>query len=231
MPKILSCEDKSSFEYAGACGGYMDILAYPFCRGRIFDQVERDSNQYDESASVAWVSGAAFVMRRKLFEDLGGFDGSYFAHQEEIDLCWKIRRAGYKLYVLPQSTVFHVGGGTLNYGSTRKLFLNFRNSLSNLFKNEKGVSLLWKLPLRLVLDGVAGIKFLVSFHPSSCWAIVKAHFAFYALIPSLIKSKRADTKRIEQLSIGPEISDGYISKFIVFQYFVKGIKTFSKLNS
>ena len=231
MPKILSCEDKSSFEYAGACGGYMDILAYPFCRGRIFDQVERDSNQYDESASVAWVSGAAFVMRRKLFEDLGGFDGSYFAHQEEIDLCWKIRRAGYKLYVLPQSTVFHVGGGTLNYGSTRKLFLNFRNSLSNLFKNEKGVSLLWKLPLRLVLDGVAGIKFLVSFHPSSCWAIVKAHFAFYTLIPSLIKSKRADAKRIEQLSIGPEISDGYISKFIVFQYFVKGIKTFSKLNS
>ncbi len=231
MPKILSCEDKTSFEYAGACGGYMDMLAYPFCRGRIFDDVENDSNQYDEPASVAWVSGAAFVIRRKLFEELGGFDGSYFAHQEEIDLCWKIRRAGFKLFVLPQSKVYHVGGGTLNYGSTRKLFLNFRNSLSTLYKNEKGSALLWKLPLRLVLDGVAGIKFLVSLHPSSCWAIIKAHFSFYGMIPLLNKKKRSDAKKIKELSIGPEIKDGYISKSIVFQYYVKGVKTFSKLYS
>jgi len=229
MPKILSYEAKYRFEYAGACGGYMDMLAYPFCRGRVFDDIEHDQGQYESIQSIAWISGAAFVMRKDLYMKLGGFDNSYFAHQEEIDLCWRIRRAGYKLVVLPESKVYHVGGGTLNYGSSRKVFLNFRNSLSTLYKNESIVALLWKLPLRLVLDGVAGLKFLMGGNSSSFFAVIKAHFAFYSRLPKLSAKKRSEKKAIEAVKIGPQVKDGFYPKSIVFQYFIKGKKTFSQL--
>jgi len=160
MPKILSHYDKDSFEYAGASGGFIDPLAFPFCRGRIFDTVEKDTNQYQNITDIFWASGAAFIIRKKVFEELRGFDKDYFAHQEEIDLCWRIHNAGYKIAVIPEAVIYHVGGGTLNYGNSKKVFLNFRNSLFNIFKNDSAVNVIWKIPMRLLLDGVAGIKFL-----------------------------------------------------------------------
>lgn len=199
MPKILSYEDKQRFEYAGAAGGYIDYLGYPFCRGRLFDTIEKDEGQYNDEVPVFWVSGAAFVMRTEVFKALGGFDRDFFAHQEEIDLCWRVQRAGYNLAVIPSSKVYHVGGGTLAYGSPHKVFLNFRNSLSTIFKNEKASRLIWVIPIRLVLDGVAGIKFGLQGEFKNLLAVIKAHFAFYGRLPSLISKRRAVTTLIDKL--------------------------------
>ena len=229
MPKIKSLEDRTAFEYAGAAGGYLDKWGYPYCRGRVFDTVEKDEGQYDDVKDVFWTTGAAMVIRTELFKSLGGFDGDYFAHQEEIDLCWRMHRAGYKLAVVPSSVIFHLGGGTLDYGSSRKIFLNFRNSLSTLFKNEVGLQSIFKVFIRLILDGIAGVKFLFSGELGSTWAILKAHFAFYAMVPSLLRKKKDLAKRIDELSIGPSDMSGKSDFSIVSAYFLRGKKVFTDL--
>ncbi len=229
MPKIRSVEDRDSFEYAGAAGGYLDRWGYPYCRGRLFDTVEKDTGQYDDIEDVFWTTGAAMVVRTELFKKLGGFDGGYFAHQEEIDLCWRMHKAGYRLAVVPDSVVYHVGGGTLDYGSTRKVYLNFRNSLFTIFKNEEGFGRLTKVYMRLVLDGIAGVKFLLSGEVASVWAIIRAHFAFYGNGLTLLKKRKENRKRIKSVQIGPANTIGKTDFSIVMAYYLKGKKLFTDL--
>ena len=221
MPKILSDEKPDEFEYAGASGGFLDGLSYPYCRGRMFETIEKDTGQYDEKIDVDWVSGAAFIIRRQLFESLGGFDQSFFAHQEEIDLCWRIRRSGYRLAVIPTSTVYHLGGGTLAYNNSRKVFLNFRNNLLMILKNEPAGALFWKIPLRLILDGAAGMKMLISGSVSSVFAIIRAHFSFYFRFITTVK------KRNHIIGGRAKVSRLGVSS-ILWSYYIKGVKTYSQ---
>ena len=226
QPKILSLEEKHLFEYAGAAGGMMDKLGYPFCRGRIFEHVEEDKGQYNDIVDIDWASGAAMIVRTDLFKQLGGFDEDYFAHMEEIDFCYRLKAAGYRIVYNPNSTVYHLGGGTLNYGNPKKVFLNFRNSLSTLFKNNSMLSLLYIIPIRLILDGVAGIKFLTEGKIKSIFAIIKAHFSFYGKIPSLLRKRKKNRELIKKYGIGDKQSRSNKTFSIVFNYFVKGRKTY-----
>ncbi len=229
MPKIRSYADQQSFEYAGASGGYMDYLAYPFCRGRIFDSVEEDRGQYDTEEDIFWASGAACVIRTDVFDALGGFDVDYFAHQEEIDLCWRILRSGYKIKAIPSSIVYHVGGGSLDYSSPYKVYLNFRNNLYTLFKNDTAFNLLWKLPLRSVLDVAASFKFLISGDAKASWAVIKAGLSFVVNIPTLLKKRKDNTQKIEKIKQGHPSSKLLFHKSIVAQYYLFGNKLFSKI--
>ena len=177
QPKILDEKAPSKFEYAGASGGYLDRFGYPFCRGRIFDDLEVDQGQYDSVVDVFWASGAALFVRTKCYLEVGGLDASFFAHQEEIDLCWRLLNKDYKIACVPQSKVYHLGGASLAKMNPKKTFLNFRNNLLMLLKNLP----VYAFPIiyfRLVLDGFAGFKFLVEGRGSHCWAIVKAHLSF-----------------------------------------------------
>ena len=237
MPKILSLENKEYFEYAGACGGYVDSLGYPYCRGRVFDDLEKDENQYDSVEEVFWTSGAAMVIRSELYNKLGGFDKDYFAHMEEIDLCWRIKRAGYNLKVVPDSIVYHLGGGTMSYEDPRKLKLNFRNSLFTIFKNESWWKLIWLLPLRLILDGIAGFKFLLEGKGKLIISILKAHFEFYSSIPSLLEKRREGVRIINDINptIRPfrsikELTPNRV-KSIILNFYFFGNKTYSKMNT
>lgn len=216
QPKILDYKNKSYFEYAGAAGGFIDRLGYPFCRGRIFDSVEKDQQQYNDERDIFWASGACFFIRKEVFRRLNGFDDDFFAHQEEIDLCWRAFNLGYKAKYTSKSTVYHVGGATLNEGNPRKTFLNFRNSLLMLVKNLPDRLLIPIILLRLFLDGLAGIQFIFKGKFKHCWAIIQAHFSFYALI-SKNYQKRGATQR----------ENYYHTKSIVFSYFVKNNKVFN----
>lgn len=229
QPKVLSLEEKNKFEYAGASGGYMDALGYPYCRGRIFDHVEEDEHQYDSIENVDWATGAAMVVRTKIFKDLGGFDNDYFAHMEEIDFCSRARAAGYKIEVIPKSVVYHLGGGTLDYGNPRKVFLNFRNSLYTLYKNESFGKLLWLLPMRLILDGVAGLKFLFEGKFAGIGAIIKAHWSFFMSIGSLRRKKKHYQSLINKYKVGSPVQRSGYSKSIVWDYYIRNKKVFSKL--
>lgn len=229
QPKVLSLEDKSKFEYAGACGGYLDKLGYPYCRGRIFDLVEEDNQQYQSIEPIDWATGAAMVVRTSVFKALGGFDKDYFAHMEEIDFCSRARAAGFNIEVIPESIVYHLGGGTLDYGNPRKVYLNFRNSLFTIYKNESGGKLLWLIPLRLILDGVAGIKFLFDGKLSSLSAIIKAHWSFFLSLGILNKKKRHYKSLINKYRIGPAIKNSNFSTSIVWDYYLRGKKVFSAL--
>ena len=226
QPKILSHNTKDEFEYAGACGGFIDKYGYPFCRGRIFDTLEKDNAQYSEPIEVFWATGACMFVRAAVFNDLNGFDGFYFAHMEEIDLCWRIKNQQQKIMVVPKSLVYHVGGGTLNKLSPQKTFLNFRNSLISLTKNNASGSLFLKIITRLVLDGVAGIKFFIEGNPQHTWAIVKAHFSFYANLKNTLR-KRREIKSATNYK--PSTNQIYQSS-IVFDYYLKKKKHFSDLN-
>lgn len=230
MPKVLSFEDKTSFEYAGASGGYIDFLGYPFCRGRILNHIEQDEGQYNDQESIFWASGAALVVRRQLFIDIGGFDKNYFAHHEEIDLCWRLHNAGYKIAVVPESVVYHLGGGTLDYANSRKVFLNFRNSLYSIVKNDKAFHLLWKIPTRLLLDGAAALMFLFKGEFQSILSVLKAHFHFYGHLLALTRQRALIRKNIAAVSIAPPNKDGWYRQSIVFKYYVLGKKTFSSLS-
>ncbi len=231
QPKILSITNPQSFEYAGAAGGYIDILGYPFCRGRVFDSIEEDNNQYDDNKEVAWVSGAAFVIRKSLFEEFEGFDADYFAHQEEIDFCLRIRKAGYKCIASGNSSVYHLGGGTLSYESPKKTFLNFRNNLLTVVKTFPVKSILFIIPLRLILDGIAGIKFLLEGKWRNTIAIIKAHLSFYLWIPSILKKRKILNRTIKLTTIGSPRSEGNYKKSILVQYYFKKHKLFSDLDS
>lgn len=220
QPKILSYDRKQEFEYAGAGGGFIDKYGYPFCRGRIFQEIEEDQNQFDEALEVFWASGACMFVRADLYHELGGLDDDFFAHMEEIDFCWRAKNAGYKIYYQGQSVVYHVGGGTLHKSNPKKTFLNFRNNFYLLYKNLPSNRLIPVFFWRLVLDGVAGLKFLLDGSYQDSYAVIKAHFSFYASISSLKKKRR----KLKQ----KKVSNVY-QRNIVYEHFVKKIKKFNSL--
>jgi len=223
QPKILSQKDPTLFEYAGAAGGWIDSFGYPFSRGRVFDVCEKDHSQYNDNAQIFWASGAAMMIRAKIFHELGGFDANFFAHQEEIDLCWRIQLEGYQIYCCPSATVYHVGAGTLPRGG-RKVFLNFRNNLVMLCKNLPLAELLWKLPFRLSLDAISAWKGLLSGDAFFFTAIVKAHFALFGFILTG-KVKRSNASKPLHLL------NGVYAGSLVLQYFVKKKQYFNKIVS
>ena len=220
QPKLLAFHDKESFEYAGGAGGWIDSLGYPFSRGRVFEVCEKDVGQYDSIAEIFWASGAAFLIRSQVFHEAGGFDPFFFAHQEEIDLCWRIHNLGYKIFACPQSVVFHVGGGTLPKGNSRKTFLNFRNNLIMLSKNLRTSEAGWKIGLRLVLDQLTAWKGLLSGDKAYFMAIQKAQLAFL---------RYRKTKPENKVQIELTRMPGVYSGSIVLDYFIRGKKTFHEL--
>lgn len=221
QPKLLSHKEPTYFEYAGAAGGWIDCLGYPFSRGRVFDYCEVDTKQYEDSTPIFWASGASMMIRSSVFHELNGFDPHFFAHQEEIDLCWRIQLAGYKIYCCPSSTVFHVGAGTLPRGG-RKVYLNFRNNLVMLCKNLPLTELLWKLPLRLSLDALSAWKGLLTGDGSFFTAIVKAHFSLFGYI---LKGKVRRSQILKSMGT----LDGVYTGSLVYQYFIKKRHYFNKI--
>lgn len=229
QPRILAWQSKKQFEYAGAAGGWIDFLGYPFCRGRIFSYSEQDEGQYNDPQPCFWATGAAFFIRARLYHALGGFDGDYFAHNEEIDLCWRVQRAGYSVWCLPQSVVYHLGGGTLEYESPRKVFLNFRNSLYSLIKNQPVRRLLWLIPARLMLDGIAGARFAAKGQFRAILAILEAHFSFYSHFGKTWRKRKQVESQIEKVRIGPPQLKGIYKGSIIAAYYLRRIKTFDRL--
>ena len=181
QPKILDYKNKEKFEYAGAAGGFLDVLGYPYCRGRIFNTLEKDKGQYNDIIKINWASGACFFIRSNVYHQLGGFDEDYFAHQEEIDLCWRTNNLGHSIKYVGKTTIYHVGGATLNEENSYKTFLNFRNSLFSLVKNAPTNRVFFYVFIRLILDGVAGIRFTLQGRPIHTWAILKSHASFYKI--------------------------------------------------
>ena len=218
QPKILDYKNKSQFEYAGAAGGFVDKFGYPYCRGRIFNTIEQDLGQYNDTTEIFWSSGACFFIRKNSFETLEGFDESFFAHMEEIDLCWRAFNMGFKTKYIGSSSVYHVGGATLQSNNPQKTYLNFRNSLYALVKNANG-NILLLVFIRLVLDGIAGIKFLLELKGQHTFSVIRAHYSFYRQIPSLIKVRKSSKKR----------SNYYKKTSIVFSYYIKNCKRFNCL--
>lgn len=222
QPKILSFTQPAIFEYAGASGGWLDAYGYPFARGRIFDFCESDEGQYNDISRIFWASGAALFIRAKVFHEVGGFDPYFFAHQEEIDLCWRIQLAGYKLFSCPQSVVYHLGGGTLPKGNSLKTYLNFRNNHILMFKNMFGYRRFFTISIRLILDAVSACKSLMSGDAGFFAAIFKAHFSFV----KWIFGKKEE-------NIFPKTKKGKLYGMyngnIVWEHFIKGKKKFSQI--
>lgn len=219
QPKILDYKNKTHFEYAGASGGFLDFLLYPFCRGRIFYSCEEDRGQYDREMEIFWATGACLFIRAGLYKSFGGFDARFFAHMEEVDLCWRIKNEGYKVYCFPQSVVYHVGGGTLQKSNPFKTFLNYRNNLAMIFKNAPSRVLVPIIFARLVLDGVSSLRYLKEGTVGDIWAVIKAHFAFYGMIPYLMKNRSRKFLAYDNL----------FPKSIIWLYFYKKIRNFSEL--
>ena len=224
QPKILSYHQPKYFEYAGAAGGYIDSLGYPFCRGRMFDHLEEDMGQYNDTRPIFWASGACFFVQAKLFHQAGGFDYDFFAHMEEIDLCWRLKIIGFKIYYCSESKVFHVGGGTLSGSNPHKTYLNFRNNLTMLYKNSNFFQFLWKYPVRLALDYLAAFRELLKQKYQLSFAILRAHWHFWQLYRKN-KLKKFTTKSIRKGFKVEEIFSGSI----VIEYFLKKKKTFGAL--
>ncbi|MFS4491763.1 glycosyltransferase family 2 protein [Maribacter sp. 2308TA10-17] len=210
QPKILDLKKKDHFEYAGAAGGFIDQLGYPFCRGRIFQALEKDEGQYDDVQEIFWATGACMFIRSQVFHELGGFDEDYFAHQEEVDLCWRAKNAGHKAYYIGLSKVYHLGGSTLSNMNPKKTFLNFRNSLFSITKNlpRRKASII--IFLRLILDAVAAIRFVFQFKFSHFFAILKAHLSFYRHFGKMYRKR-------EKANF---ILNYYAKKSIVWSHFV-----------
>lgn len=221
QPKILSYDENSRFEYAGASGGYIDKLGYPFCRGRVFETLEKDQGQYNDVREIFWATGACMMVRASVFHQLSGLDSDFFAHMEEIDFCWRAKNAGYKIMIQPHSTLFHVGGGTLPKNSAQKTYLNFRNNFMLLYKNLPENRINKVLFSRLFLDGLAGVKFLFQGNFRHIVAILNAHFYFYSNLNALRKKRSQLTQR--------SVSCVY-QKSIVSEYYLKGKKFFSSLD-
>lgn len=221
QPKILSYHEQHLFEYAGAAGGWIDHFGYPFSRGRVFDVCEEDNGQYNDTQPVFWASGAAMFIRSKVFHECGGFDGFFFAHMEEIDLCWRIQLAGYKIMCVPESVVYHIGGGTLPKGNTRKVFLNFRNNLIMLEKNLPWSEKIWKFPFRIFLDAVFAWKSLLSGYSESFVAVLKAHFA---VLKWCVSGKTNHQKKMHLKKL-----DGVYRGSIILQHFIKRKTRFSEI--
>jgi GT2 family glycosyltransferase len=222
QPKILAYKSKQVFEYAGAAGGWLDAYGYPFARGRVFDICEEDKGQYNETREVFWASGAALVIRSEVFHKMNGFDEYFFAHQEEIDLCWRMQLAGYKIFCCPQSVVYHVGGGTLPRGNSRKTFLNFRNNQIMLGKNLPWSEKWWKIPYRMMLDDISALKGLFSGDGGYFIAIIKAHLGFFYWLFFKKNSTKLSRKKLVQLK-------GLYKGNIAWQHFVKRKTRFSEI--
>jgi GT2 family glycosyltransferase len=218
QPKILDYKRKEYFEYAGAAGGFMDKYGYMFCRGRLFETLEKDNGQYDDTCEIFWASGACFFIRSSVYKELKGFDADFFAHQEEIDLCWRVFNKGLDIKYNSKSVVYHVGGATLQHGNPKKTFLNFRNSLLMMVKNLPKNKLIPILFIRLALDGIAGIKFLIQGQFKHILAILKAHFSFYWLFYRNY-NKRDDFQATKY----------YFTKSIVYLYFINKVKVFNNI--
>jgi GT2 family glycosyltransferase len=225
QPRILNQRSKSQFEYAGAAGGFLDSWGYPFCRGRIFQHLEEDHGQYNDKCNVFWASGACLAVRRNAYLEIGGLDPLFFAHFEEIDLCWRIQRRGGKILYCPDSTVYHVGGGTLSNLNPKKTFYNFRNNLFVLFKNLPRNPLFVAIFLRLILDGMAGALFLIQGKPKHTMAVIKAHFSFYKHFNQL-RERRKELKHLPAL--WP--LKGVYQKSLVLDYFLLGKRKFEDLD-
>ncbi|MEN8704475.1 MAG: glycosyltransferase family 2 protein [Polaribacter sp.] len=219
QPKILDFKNKNKFEYAGAAGGFIDYFGYPYCRGRIFNHLEENKNQFNDISDIFWASGACFFIRSSVFRELKGFDEDYFAHQEEIDLCWRTQNLGYNIKYVGTSTVYHVGGATLQETNPRKTFLNFRNSLLNILKNVPLKSVIFIILSRLILDGIAGIKFIIEGKTKHTLAILKAHISFYKCLGTFLKKRKETHKK----------NNYYKHTSIVWQYFILNRKRFTDL--
>lgn len=225
QPKLLAWTDKGAFEYAGAAGGFIDRYGYPFCRGRIFDTVERDEGQYDEPMEVLWATGACLMVRAADYRDSGGLDGRFFAHNEEIDLCWRLGIMGRKVYCIPQSRVYHLGGGTLPKGNPMKTFLNFRNNLTMLYKNLPDGELWRVMAVRWLLDYVAAFQTLIAHRNwADCKAIFKARRAFRQWLPQF----KADRERIRQLRAAGH-QERRMPFSLLWQYHFRRRRCFSQL--
>jgi GT2 family glycosyltransferase len=218
QPKLLDFNKKDHFEYAGAAGGFIDKYGYPFCRGRIFDTIEKDFGQYNDTSNIFWASGASLFIRSTVFNELNGLDERFFAHMEEIDLCWRAKNLGYSVKYVGNSVIYHVGGATLKNTNPKKTYLNFRNSLFALTKNAQG-PLFSIMVVRLILDGIAGTKFLFDFKPKHTFAIIRAHFSFYHLLPSLLKERKSTKHKIKH----------YRTRSIVLEYFFKKKSKYNSL--
>lgn len=223
QPKIKDQKDPEMFEYAGAAGGYIDSLGFPFCRGRIFQDLEEDKGQFNDTKQIFWASGAAMFIRSKIYHDLGGLDEDFFAHMEEIDLCWRTQNAGYKVYYCGDSEVYHVGGGTLPKKNPRKAYLNFRNNLAMLVKNSPARLFFPRLFLKMILDGVAAIKFLLEGDFGQFKAVFNAHMSFYKEFVSNW-NKRKKLKQLDY-SVLPVYKNS-----IVLKHYLKGVKRFDELD-
>ncbi|MEL4454674.1 glycosyltransferase family 2 protein [Lutimonas vermicola] len=220
QPKILDYKDKSKFEYAGAAGGFVDFMGYPFCRGRVFMELEHDHGQYNDIANIFWASGACFFIKSDIYHQLEGFDEQYFAHQEEIDLCWRVQNEGYAIQYVGHSEVYHVGGATLRESNPQKTYLNFRNSLFTIAKNVPKRFVFIVIFLRLVLDAVAGIKFIIELRPIHTWAIIKAHLSFYRHLKKMMSKRRA---------LSYKQTNYFYCFSIVWEHFILRKKRFSQI--
>lgn len=228
-PRIAACQPKirwqqqpEQFEYAGAAGGWIDRLGYPFARGRVFDHCETDHGQYDQASPIFWASGAALFIRASVYHEAGGFDPYFFAHQEEIDLCWRLQRAGFSIYACPSAVVWHQGGSTLPKGNAQKTFLNYRNNHIMLLKNLPALSLLLIWPLRLLLDAVAAWRAFLGGDRGYWWAVARAHAAVYKWLISPKTNNRFAPTRTGPLQ-------GYYRGSILWDYFIGGKKTFDQI--
>ena len=224
QPKILAFKNKHLFEHAGAAGGYLDKHYYPFCQGRLFELVEEDKGQYDGDKEVFWATGACLFIKADLYHQMGGLDDDFFAHMEEIDLCWRLKKANYKIMYTGKSSVYHVGGGTLNYMNPRKTYLNFRNSLYMIVKNHEK-NLILKLIIRFLIDGVASLLFLVKGQFRHFWAVFRAHLSVYKNWSKLMGKRKA----VKTLATSYN-KVGLYQKSIISQKFLNGVKTFSQLS-
>lgn len=219
QPKILDLRKKEYFEYAGAAGGFIDQLGYPFCRGRIFQALEKDIGQYDDDREIFWATGACMFIKKQVFHELGGFDEDYFAHQEEVDLCWRAQNLGHKVYYVAKSHVYHLGGSTLSNMNPKKTYLNFRNSLFSITKNLPIRKAFVIILIRLILDGIAALRFILQFKLNHCVAILRAHLSFYRQFRKMYRKREKANFIIKY----------YVAKSIVWSHFVHQVNNFNAL--
>ncbi len=224
QPKIRSYQQKTHFEYAGAAGGFIDRFGYPFCRGRIFNEVEADRGQYDKPVDIFWATGACMFIRARLFHEAGGFDADFWAHMEEIDLCWRLKNRGYRIVFTPESTVYHLGGGSLSYDNPQKLFLNFRNNLWLLYKNLPGNRMFYVLFIRMILDMVAAFKLLTELNIHGIRSVLKAHFHFYRSLPALQRKRKLAQQQAHFGNTSEKLPQS-----IVFQFYIRKRKRFGEI--
>lgn len=224
QPKVMSYDRRDEFEYAGAAGGYIDFLGFPFCRGRLVNSVEKDEGQYDNEQEIFWASGACLFIKADLFHQAGGLDNDFFAHMEEIDLCWRLKNMGYRIVFQPKAKIYHMGGYVIQYGSPAKIFRNHRNNLIMLLKNGEASKIWWKIPFRLVLDYVAFVKMLLDGNPKASMAVIKAHWQFVTQFPKWYR-KRTEVHRL----FTERNRYGICPKSLVWQFFARGKRTFPEL--